>query len=86
MEIKQEPKQNREEKAKSAKPKSFFKKIDKIDKPLARWTKTNRRKTQITKPEMEVGTFLTMLEKQKGYCKTVLFYAQLHTKKIQTPR
>ena len=63
MEIKQEPKQNREEKAKSAKPKSFFKKIDKIDKPLARWTKTHRRTTQITKPEMEVGTFLTMLEK-----------------------
>lgn len=56
-------KQNREEKTKSAKPKLFFRKIDKIDKPSARWTKTNRRKTQITKSEMEVGTFLTMLKK-----------------------
>lgn len=62
-EIKQERKQNREEKAKSAKPKLFFKNIDKIDKPLARWTKTNRKKTQITKSEMEVGAFLRMLKK-----------------------
>ena len=34
-----------------------------MDKDGLRWTKTNRRKTQITKSEMEVGTFLTMLKK-----------------------
>lgn len=61
-------KQRKEKQRKLKKPKSwFFKDINKIEKPLAIWTKRKKKKEKLKllKSEMKVDTLLLILQKKK---------------------
>ena len=66
------------------KPRLFFKKSNEIDKPLARWTKTKRGKTQITKTRngsRDISNNAKEIKRTVREC-----YEQLYTKKNRKPK